>query len=218
MSVTKFEKFSKGPYEGRDKLAKFMQFGSKFLAYYIMTKDPKNERAQKLMAFDKNIGMARKGLRLGKSVEPFQKLIVTMGSEAAPLDMALEAVSCIGMFFRWGYDNLSFLEKAKVLPAGNYSLTSNQWRVMAGVAYVISAIRELIKCQVAAEKAAMDDKASAHALNKRLEASLQLIAKVCDLINALHGANMYKTNEGLQGLAGATNAFIALRKSWLAVK
>jgi hypothetical protein len=52
----------------------------------------------------------------------------------------------IGMIFRWYYDNLAFLEKIKILPKGaEYNITSNKYRCVATVAYIILAIKGYFK-------------------------------------------------------------------------
>mmetsp|Transcript_27445 Transcript_27445/g.38801 ORF Transcript_27445/g.38801 Transcript_27445/m.38801 type:complete len:222 (+) Transcript_27445:41-706(+) len=220
MSVAKLSAFSTGPYNGRDKLAKVMQFSAKFVAYHMLLNDPKSEFASQLVKFDKQTAMARKGLRLFKSIELYQKLLVAMGKDMGQVEFLLEVVTNVGMMFRWAYDNLSFLEKAKILSPQSYGVTSNKYRVVATCAYIIIALR---KFSAASEKIAVAAKAGKQeALHKaqkdQKEALLEFVARVADMVNALNSAKWYQTNEGIQGLAGIVSATINLRKVWLAMK
>ena len=215
MSVAKLAKFSTGPFDGRDKVTKFTQFAAKFLAYNLAIKDP--TLATKLSALDKQLALARKGLRFGKSIEVYQKLVVCLGADHSnPVNLALEVIGHVGMMFRWGYDNLSFLEKVKLLSMKDPGLQANQWRTLAGIAYTIQAILDLFKTHQAVEKA--DEKDKPKAEKARQEAFLQFIAKGCDLINALHGAKIYLTSDGTQGICGMVNSVISLRKTWSSIK
>lgn len=135
-------------------------------------------------------------------------------------DFALEVVTNVGMMFRWAYDNLSFLEKAKIIEKKDYGVTSNKYRVLATVAYIIMAVKKFLKANDMVAKANKDgDKEKQDAANKlQLEAVLEFVARVADMTNALHSAKMYQTNEGIQGIAGIISASIAFRKVWIATK
>lgn len=208
-----------GKYDGRDKFAKVMQFATKFVAYHMLLRDPKNELAIKLSNFDKTIGTARKGMRLGKPIEMYPKLMVALGKDLPMQTLAMEVITNVGMAFRWFYDNLAFLEKAKVLTPNNYGVTSNKFRSVAGFFYIIMTCQNFLKANEACNKDFKgDEKAKAKADSVRFEAFLAFFARLCDMSNAMHSAKWYVNNNGIQGACGFISSFIGLRKVWLALK
>lgn len=217
MSVSKLSNFSTGPYNGRDKIAKITQFTAKLFAYHLLLNDPKSVLGQQLVYYDKNVAMSRKGMRLGKSIELYQKLTLVMKKDMPQFDFALEVISNVGMMFRWAYDNLSFLEKAKILDKRDYGVTSNKYRVFATFAYIIIALKKINKANEAIA-AAKDNETKSKGRKAQYEAVLELIGRVADLCNAAHSAKMYQTNESIQGMAGIISAYVALRKVWNATK
>jgi hypothetical protein len=156
-------------------------------------------------------------MRLFKSIEEYIKLQKALAAKKAPMDLVLEATQCTGMIMRWGYDNLAFFEKAKILPKAAYGVTSNKYRTVATVAYIISCVKALLKANSDCS-AAQDKKSADAAQSARFEATLGLSARIADLCNAVHSAKYYQTNEGLQGLCGFWSSFLALRKVWKAIK
>lgn len=210
MSVDFLAKFSKGPYNGRDKFAKCMQFGCRMASYYVLLNDPDNEMAKKAVLLNKQMAISRKALRLGKSVEEMQKLKVALTKKMAPIDLALTITTTVGMTFRWYYDNLAFLEKTKVLAKNNYGILSNKFRVISTVAYIVQCFRAFSKA--AANCAGKEGAELEKALKTRFEAGLALFARCCDIICAVHGAKYYTTNDGIQGVCGLASALLALRK------
>jgi len=208
MSVTTLAAYSKGPYQGRDKFAKAMQFGARIVAYQIMQSDPTNESAKKMVLFLKQLGVSRKGLRLGKSVEELAKLQKTLAKSKPSVDMALDLVTQVGMSFRWFYDNLGFLEKIKVLPKSDYGVLSNKFRVVATVAYITINLKKFL----AKFSKYLEQPENAKVKAAVFEASLALISRCADMMNALHGAKLYQTNDGIQGVCGFLSAVIAIRK------
>lgn len=223
MSVAKVAKLLTGPYNGRDKLAKSIQFATMMVTYRMLQQDPDNETAKRMVAFMKHVGLSRKGMRLFKSVEVYQKLVVVMGKKLASDDLALNVMANGGMIVRWAYDNLGFLEKAKALDKADYGVTSNKWRAFASISYIILALKGIMKAE-ASYAAAREGDVEANASNAekaravRLAAWLELVGRFSGLMNALHSAKLYRTNEGVQGLFGFMDGFIALRKVWLAIK
>jgi hypothetical protein len=221
MSVAKLNNFSTGAYNGRDKLAKVMQFSCKLVAYHMLLNDPKNELAGKMVKFDKQVAMARKGMRLFKSIEQYQKLLVLMGKDTNQVDFALEVVTNVGMMFRWAYDNLSFLEKSKILDKNDFGVTSNKYRVVATCAYITIGLRKYLQAKAGIAKTLREGGKKedlAKFQKAQLDAVLEIIARCADMMNALHSAKWYQTNDGIQGLAGVISAAINLRKVWLATK
>lgn len=197
-----------------------MQFSAKFVAYHMLVNDPKSDIGNKLALFDKNIAMGRKGLRLFKSVEIYQKLVLVMNKEMPQFDFALEVISNVGMMFRWAYDNLAFLEKAKIIDKNMYGVTSNKYRVVAVCAYIILATKKFLKANDTVNKAVKEgNKESLKAAQKvQFEAMMELIGRLADQVNALHSSKLYTSNDSVQGFFGLISASVALRKVWNATK
>lgn len=224
ITISKLNQCSTGKYNLRDKFAKCLQFATMSITYKMLQNDPKDETALRMVAFMKTMGTARKGMRLGKSIElvvKFQAVMAKAG-KMAPDDLALNIITNVGMFFRWGYDNLAFLEKAKALDKADYGVTSNKFRSISGLAYIILAVKGIIKTGAALAKAATsgddDKKAKVQAYADYQAAYLELVARICGLINALHSAKWYVTSQGVQGVCGFVDAFINFRKEYMKLK
>merc|ERR1712194_325438 len=154
---------------------------------------------------------------MGKSIEEYHKLQLKLAKSMPVGDFVLEVTTCVGMIFRWGYDNLAFLEKAKVVDAAGYGVKSNKFRVVATVAYIILCLKALARCSTDCAKA-NDTESLKKSNDKRFEAMLGLVARCCDMMNALNSAKYYQTNAGIQGLCGLFSSLCGVRKVIKAMK
>ena len=203
---------SKGDYQGRDKFAKSLQFFCTFTAHYLLQADSKNVLALRMNNLKKVLGTGRKALRLGKAVEQVPKLQKALATTKNPVDLGLKLLSDGSMVFRWIYDNLGFLNKAKVIDGnGTYGITSNKFRVIATVAYIILCIKAIFKTSAACTRAETEEEQQ-KANSDHFEATLALIGRCTDMVNALKGSKLYVTNDGFNGICGFISGIIAFRK------
>ncbi|KAL8000387.1 putative peroxisomal biogenesis factor 11 [Plasmopara halstedii] len=102
--------------EGRDKLSKILQYGSRALAFYILSADPKSDVGQRLHALYQVMQQSRKAFRLGKSITYYKKLqILSCNKSLNETQRYLQFVQNFGMLGYFLTDNVAFASKAKVL-------------------------------------------------------------------------------------------------------
>ncbi|CCI41955.1 unnamed protein product [Albugo candida] len=101
--------------EGRDKLTKLLQYGSRALAWYCFTLGA-NEIGTRLSNLYKATQQARKVFRLGKSALLYTKFESILEKKCTSHYMRnLELVQNCGMIGFLAYDNIIFASKANVL-------------------------------------------------------------------------------------------------------
>ena len=103
--------------QGRDKFNKVIQYGSRYIAYQLLTADPKSEyglKFNKLFAFTRD---CRKILRLFKWLNEYDKLTTLLSSPSTPHStrQQLLVLSAVGMSAYWFFDNLTYLVKGGML-------------------------------------------------------------------------------------------------------
>eukprot|EP00947_MAST-08B_sp_MAST-8B-sp1_P004989 g4989.t1 len=106
--------------EGRDKLCKLVQYGSRLAAWHYLTSDADSPTGQRAKLLFKGMQSARKGMRLGKTINEFQKLRVALatfqrGDELMPAwRLAMEAVVRLSMGKFFYHDNQKFFNAIKL--------------------------------------------------------------------------------------------------------
>ena len=112
--------------EGRDKLCKAIQYGSRIVKYH--NQDSNKALAAKFQGlFGKSTFMlvtmmsiegvrdARKLFRLFKSVVEYQKIVQLANQKGPQHKKVLNILARLGFFFYWIFDNLQILSKVKFL-------------------------------------------------------------------------------------------------------
>ena len=119
--------------QGRDKFNKVIQYGSRYLAYQLLTADPKSEwglRFNKMFAFTRD---CRKILRLMKWLNEYEKLEKLLANPATQSSsrQQLLVLAAVGMSAYWLFDNATYLVKGGMLQDNpNYArLSMLGWNV-----------------------------------------------------------------------------------------
>ncbi|GMF24663.1 unnamed protein product [Phytophthora lilii] len=224
--------------EGRDKLSKLLQYGSRALAFYVLSADPKSDVGRRLSALYKTMQQSRKAFRLGKSLTYYQKLRALSGKKGlSEAQRYLQFVQNVGMLGYFVTDNLAFASKAQVLRLDADELARRggiMW-FCANVAGFFTAMDNL-NADVEKEKcvrdilASEDDAARVDALNKQLDAlrggrvkKLLAVLKVaCDLVVSSNTSGVRlaeritgsKLHDGIIGSVGCVSAAIVLYNTW----
>ncbi|KAE9097524.1 hypothetical protein PF010_g15931 [Phytophthora fragariae] len=224
--------------EGRDKLSKMLQYGSRALAFYILSADPKSDVGQRLHALYKVMQQSRKAFRLGKSLTYYKKLQALSGNKSLSEGQRyLQFVQNVGMLGYFVSDNVAFASKAKVLRFDAEELTKKGgvlW-FCANVAGFFNAV-ESLNADVEKEKCVRDilaseeDAARVDALRSQLEAlrsgrfkKLLAVLKVtCDLVvsSSTGGVRLAeritgsKLHDGIIGSVGCVSAAVVLYNTW----
>ncbi|KAG7384924.1 Peroxisomal membrane protein PMP27 [Phytophthora boehmeriae] len=224
--------------EGRDKLSKMLQYGSRALAFYILSADPKSDVGQRLHALFKVMQQSRKAFRLGKSVTYVKKLQTLSSNKAVPeWQKYLQFIQNVGMLGYFFTDNVAFACKAKVLRFDPEELSRRggaMW-FCANLAGFFSAVDNL-NADVEKEKcvrdilASEDDASRVEVLQNQLEAlrsgrfkKLLAVLKVtCDLIVSSNTGGVRlaeritgtKLHDGIIGSVGCVSAAVVLYNTW----
>ncbi|EGZ09266.1 hypothetical protein PHYSODRAFT_549873 [Phytophthora sojae] len=224
--------------EGRDKLSKMLQYGSRALAFYILSADPKSDVGQRLHALYKVMQQSRKAFRLGKSVTYYKKLQALSGNKSLSEGQSyLQFVQNVGMLGYFISDNVAFASKAKVLrfDAEELSKKGGILWFCANVAGFFNAV-ESLNADVEKEKCVRDilaseeDAARVDALQTQLEAlrsgrfkKLLAVLKVtCDLVVSSNTGGVRlaeritgtKLHDGIIGSVGCVSAAVVLYNTW----
>jgi hypothetical protein len=215
-----------------------LQYGSRALAFYLLTADPKSDVGQRLHALYKTMQQSRKAFRLGKSVTYYKKLQTLSASKSLTEGQKyLQFVQNVGMLGYFITDNLAFASKAKVLRFDAEALARRggvMW-FCANIAGFFHAV-ESLHADVEKEKcvrdilASEDDAARVEALQEQLETlrsgrfkKLLAVLKVtCDLVvssntGAVRLAERItgtKLHDGVIGSVGCVSAAVVLYNSW----
>ncbi|OWZ12924.1 hypothetical protein PHMEG_00013834 [Phytophthora megakarya] len=224
--------------EGRDKLSKMLQYGSRALAFYVLSADPKSDVGQRLHALYKVMQTSRKAFRLGKSVTYYKKLQTLSDNKSLTEGQRyLQFVQNVGMLGYFMTDNLAFASKAKVLRFDAEELARRggiMW-FCANVAGFFNAVDNL-NADVEKEKCVRDilaseeDATRVEALQTQLETlrngrfkKLLAVLKVtCDLIVSSNTSGVRlaeritgsKLHDGVIGSVGCVSAAVVLYNTW----
>ncbi|KAF1786684.1 Peroxisomal biogenesis factor 11 [Phytophthora cactorum] len=216
--------------EGRDKLSKMLQYGSRALAFYVLSADPKSDVGQRLHALYKVMQQSRKAFRLGKSVTYYKKLQTLSGNKSLnETQRYLQFIQNLGMLGYFLADNVAFASKAKLARRGGV-----MW-FCANVAGFFNAVDNL-NADVEKEKCVRDilaseeDAARVETLQNQLEAlrsgrfkKLLAVLKVtCDLVVSSNTSGVRlaeritgsKLHDGIIGSVGCVSAAVVLYNTW----
>lgn len=223
--------------EGRDKLTKMVQYGSRALAFYLLSADPKSDVGQRLHQLYKAMQQSRKAFRLGKSVTYYQKLQKLGASKAPEYQKYLQFIQSVGMLGYFLTDNAAFFCKAKVLKldADEISRRGGIMWFCANLAGFFSAVDGL-NADVEKEKcvrdilASEDDPARVEALQLQLDTLrsgrfkklLAVLKVVCDLVVSSNTSGVRlaeritgtKLHDGIIGSVGCVSAAVVLYNTW----
>lgn len=224
--------------EGRDKLSKMLQYGSRALAFYVLSADPKSDVGQRLHALYKVMQQSRKAFRLGKSVTYYKKLQTLSGSKSlTETQRYLQFIQNLGMLGYFLADNAAFASKAKVLrlDADDLAQRGGVMWFCANVAGFFNAL-ESLNADVEKEKCVRDilaseeDTARVETLQNQLETlrngrfkKLLAVLKVtCDLIVSSNTSGVRlaeritgtKLHDGIIGSVGCVSAAVVLYNTW----
>lgn len=103
---------------GHDKLMKCVQYGARFLAWFIARSDPKSDLAARFKSLFAYVRDARKLVRVLKQLSEAQKIQVLLKAPQS-LKQALGIIAALGFAAYWTFDNIVFLSNAKFITVTN---------------------------------------------------------------------------------------------------
>jgi len=215
---------------GRDKLSKIVQYGSRYLMFYFLSADPKSATGEKFKGLFAITRDSRKLVRLFKYLNEFATIQELLKKGGDPTIQALQISARIGWAQYWFFDNLVFLQKAKA-----YTTTTDlNYYGALGWFYALSVglfmnVREFVNIldqeaslskKYHAEKNEDTKKSLIAVRAKKTKAALSSIGNVGDLICAANGIQIphkilgHGLSDGTLGIAGLVSALIAGYYRW----
>jgi len=212
---------------GRDKISKFIQYGSRYLMYHYLSQDPKSATGQKFKGLFAMTRDARKLVRLFKSINEFVTIQDLLNKKGDPVTQGIQIVGRVGWGQYWFFDNLVYLQKAKFYePATDAAYWGALGWFYALVCGIVVNVREL--GNIAEQERALKSKERtdetkkqwAALQDKKQKLSLQTVANLADLTCAANGIKIpekllgYGLNDGILGICGVISATIAGYYRW----
>ncbi|OJD30336.1 peroxisomal biogenesis factor [Diplodia corticola] len=207
---------------GRDKFLRTLQYWSRFYAWYLYRTNNPQAKVAQYDAVKKNMGMARKLLRLGKFVEHLKAAAVAADAKGGDAVVKYLTVGRqLGYAAYMGLDNctvpdvVGFRKSANIKQIGEQAsrawMTGLLFSVVAGV-YTLAQLRK--------RSGAVDEKEAESVVEKKKiqkegnAAKIQLICDVCDLTVPLTALGYVNLDDGIIGLSGTLSSLLGLWSVW----
>lgn len=224
--------------DGRDKINKLVQYGSRAIAFYILSADPKSDVGKRFSELYKVSQQSRKMFRLGKSVTFYNKAMqVADNKSLLPGTKYLQLIQNWGMAGFFVYDNMVFFSKANFIKfdADEAGKRGGVLWFFANVAGFVLALNNL-NDDVEKEKCLLDvlkteeDPVRIQSLKAQLATLratrfnkfLAVMKVTCDLIVSSNTSGVRlperiwgkKLHDGIIGAVGCVSALIVLFNTW----
>ncbi|KAI3613518.1 hypothetical protein CBS9595_004351 [Malassezia furfur] len=216
---------------GRDKTSRSVQYLSRFLAWYTLTRGAPKETVARWSSIKSNIGLSRKLFRIGKFLEHFQAALKAT-STADPVLMITAVGRQLGYAFYLILDALQWMQGAKAVRfeketaqkisknAARFWLIGLTFSLISGV-YKSQQLAQRLKFaqrpRATAEKEA-ERRVELHQLAADTKAvRLQMLQDACDIVNPGTSTGWFSFNEGVIGAAGTLSSLLGARSQWIKV-
>eukprot|EP01116_Phalansterium_solitarium_P020769 TRINITY_DN6224_c0_g1_i1.p1 TRINITY_DN6224_c0_g1~~TRINITY_DN6224_c0_g1_i1.p1 ORF type:complete len:220 (-),score=24.16 TRINITY_DN6224_c0_g1_i1:183-842(-) len=200
---------------GRDKIARTLQYGAKFLAWYLVASN-KAEVSKRFVALETSSAMARKLFRLAKSISLIQSAAKTYKEENDPLIKSTTVVQQLCLALWLAYDHAIWAGKLGLVQTdiAAHSKKSNSFWL---VSMIMGVIKNTYLLQQTQRLVAETNKANAlESLRKRqVEFILELLRNLFDIPIPLSALSpRLQISPGLVGLSGLFTSFIGIYQVW----
>ncbi|KIJ68317.1 hypothetical protein HYDPIDRAFT_124671 [Hydnomerulius pinastri MD-312] len=220
---------------GRDKLYRTVQYFSRFLAWFLLSKGDKLQAAR-WNALKNHLALGRKLMRLGKPVEHLQAALRAAQSTAELGEQLTTIGRQLAYFGYLTYDAVVWANAVKVInlkPHTSQRVTKFSNRFwLSGI--LLSITHGLLKAGRLAHEAKklrasetwgekdLGDEAQREvkqlALEKmRADTRFQFIIDILDIWIPASNLGLVNVNDGVVGLAGFVSSIMGLRAQWIAV-
>ncbi|KAI1649377.1 peroxisomal biogenesis factor 11 [Daldinia loculata] len=213
---------------GRDKLLRTVQYFARFYAWYLYRTNGTRGEIAPYEALKKQLGLARKLLRLGKNVEHFRAAAVAADAIKAGGAQAGDPVlryAAVGR--QLGYAGYLTFDAATVLDAlgarkwaGAKRAQKEAYRFWA-IGILCSIVAQTYTLYKLREREAKVDKKEGEGVveSKRIAiernaSRIQLISDLCDLTAPTAALGWVGFDDGFVGLAGTVSSLIGVYTQW----
>ncbi|KAI2472843.1 peroxisomal biogenesis factor 11 [Annulohypoxylon bovei var. microspora] len=209
---------------GRDKLLRTLQYFSRFYAWYLFRTNGTRAEVAPYEAVKKQLGLARKLLRVGKNVEHLKAAASAADSKAAVPDAVLR-YAAVGR--QLGYAGYLTFDAATVLDSlgvrkweGAKRAQREAYRFWA-MGLLCSVVAQAYTLYRLREREAKVDKKegegvveSKRIVLERAASQLQLLSDLCDLTVPSAALGWVGFDDGFVGLAGTVSSLIGVYAQW----
>ncbi|CAD8111729.1 unnamed protein product [Paramecium primaurelia] len=215
--------------EGRDKICKVMQYGSRFLMWHLKTNSGNEQLSNQFKNLFQSTRDARKLFRLAKSLNELQTIIDKLGQNCKTsqeqVARALNILTRIWFLLYWVYDNLSVLSSIKFTTSDPKPLQKKAmtfWFI-AIITNLVDTIRQLVVNFQYIQQNKNNQSASQQIINKQNQNKtlyLNLIKIFGDLMPAGQGSEFFpkvfkiNLNDGVIGLGGLISGAVAAYQAY----
>ncbi|KAI4871033.1 peroxisomal biogenesis factor 11 [Hypoxylon rubiginosum] len=210
---------------GRDKLLRTVQYFARFYAWYLLRTNGTKGEVAPWDALKKQLGLARKLLRVGKNVEHFKAAAVAADSSKVGLPDPVLRYAAVGR--QLGYAGYLTLDLATVPDAlgvrkweGAKRAQREAYRFWA-VGILCSVVAQAYTLYRLREREAKVDKKEGEGVveSKRIaleraSSRLQLLSDLCDLTAPTAALGWVGFDDGFVGLAGTVSSLIGVYTQW----
>lgn len=220
---------------GRDKLYRTVQYFSRFLAWFLLSRGKKVEAAR-WTALKGHLGIGRKLMRLGKPVEHLQAALRAASSTGEVGEQVTSIGRQLAYFGYLTYDAALWANAVKFIglkpsTAEKVTKTSNRFW-LAGILFSITHgllkagrlahdAKKLRNSETWGEKDLSDEaqrEVRQLALeNLRADTRYQFIIDLFDIWIPASNLGLVNANDGIVGFAGFISSLMGLRAQWLAI-
>lgn len=200
-----------------------MQYFARFLAWYLYRTNRPLSTIAPFDATKKQLGTARKLMRVGKFVEHFKAAAVA--SDATSLDPVIKATS-VGRQLGYGaymlLDTLNILDAAGIRksPHGAALLRSANKAWFSGIAFsIVQGVYALYglsaRARVVAASSEPEKVVEQKKVARELDAiKVQLLSDLCDVTIPATALGWVALDDGIVGLAGTTSSLLGVWGQW----
>lgn len=206
-------------YEGKDKIARSIQYALKCLAYYMLLNPKFSVLGNRLNKSYKHISIGRKSFRLFRWYLDARRAYAALRDCKDPVDGVLNVVANISKAIWAVLDHYiwAFSIGMIVVPKSRQKLVrtrQRQFRIITACCGVVLALRSLRKfCGIATRTKKYDD--------AKFEKSVTLTKHVLDIFSYAKGAGAewivlnIDCHNGVSGFAGLLSSLIKVRGVWV---
>ncbi|CAD8112095.1 unnamed protein product [Paramecium sonneborni] len=215
--------------EGRDKICKVMQYGSRFLMWHLKTNRGNEQLSNQFKNLFQSTRDARKLFRLAKSLNELQTIIDRVAQNCKnpqeQVARALNILTRVWFLLYWLYDNLSVLSSIKFTTSDPKPLQKKAmtfWFIGI-ITNLVDTIRQLVVNFQFIQQNKNNQGAQQQIANRKIQNTslyLNLIKIFGDLMPAGQGSEFFpkvlkiNLNDGVIGLGGLVSGAIAAYQAY----
>jgi len=203
---------------GRDKIVRLMQYGSRFLAWYLLINNNKSPVAKKLESLEAHSSMARKVFRLFKSFSFLQNAAKAYVEESDVVVKSTTVIQNLCLAVWLIYDHIIWAGKLNLIQTDikAHARTSNSFWMTSMIMAVIKGIYLIQQTQQLANETSKPE--TLESLRKRQLSFLEeLLRNAIDIPIPLTGLSEKAASaipSGIVGLCGAVTSVIGIHQVW----